>query len=183
MLRTPRVTLRQWTGADRELFAEMNGDPEVMAHYPRTLTRAESDQLLDRLAASIDQHGFGLWAAERRSDSQLLGFVGLQHVPFEAHYTPAIELGWRLRRAAWGRGYATEAARACAEFAFGELGARELFAMARPDNEPSRRVMDRLGMQHDPADDFRYPPAGQAGSLAYVLYRLSPPGDGGPAPG
>ena len=132
MLRTPRVTLRQWSGGDRELFAEMNGDPEVMAHYPRTLTRAESDHLLDRLAASIDQHGFGLWAAERRSDSQLLGFVGLQHVPFEAHYTPAIELGWRLRRAAWGRGYATEAARACAEFAFGELGVRELFAMARP---------------------------------------------------
>ena len=176
MLSTPRVALRQWSGADRELFAEMNGDPEVMAHYPRTLTRAESDHLLDRLTAAIDQHGFGLWAAERRSDGQLLGFVGLQHVPFEAHYTPAIELGWRLRRAAWGRGYATEAARACAGFAFGELGVRELFAMARPDNEPSRRVMDRLGMQHDPADDFRYPPAGQAGSLAYVLYRLSPPG-------
>lgn len=99
LLTTPRLTLRQWSAGDRELFAEMNGDPEVMAHYPRTLTRAESDHLLDRIAASIDQHGFGLWAAERRSDGELLGFVGLQHVPFEAHYTPAIELGWRLRRA------------------------------------------------------------------------------------
>jgi RimJ/RimL family protein N-acetyltransferase len=176
------MILRQWSDADREPFADMNADPEVMAHYPRPLSRRESDQVLDRLAAHIDELGFGLWAAERQCDSQLLGFVGLQRVPFDAHYTPAVELGWRLRREAWGRGYATEAARACAEFAFEELGVPELFAMARPSNEPSRRVMSRLGMTHDPADDFRYPPAGQAGSLAYVLYRLPSPGRGsGPA--
>jgi RimJ/RimL family protein N-acetyltransferase len=182
MLRTDRIDLRQWSGADRAAFAGLNADPEVMAHYPRPLTREESDQLMDRLAARIREQGFGLWAAERRSDGQLLGFVGLQHVPFEEHYTPAIELGWRLRRDAWGFGYATEAARACADFAFAELGVAELFAMARTANEPSRRVMSRLGMTHDPADDFRYPPAGQPGSLDYVLYRLARPGqDSGPA--
>lgn len=176
MLTTSRIILRQWSDADREPFADINADPEVMEHYPRPLTRSESDQVLDRLAAHIDEQGFGLWAAERRSDRQLLGFVGLQRVPFDAHYTPAIELGWRLRRDAWGRGYATEAARACADFAFDNLGIAELFAMARPGNEPSRRVMDRLGMTHDPGDDFRYPPAGQPGSLEYVLYRLPNPG-------
>jgi ribosomal-protein-alanine N-acetyltransferase len=182
ILRTARLDLRQWSDADRAPFADLNADPEVMEHYPRPLTRDESDQLLDRLAARIREQGFGLWAAGRRSDGQLLGFVGLQHVPFEEHYTPAIELGWRLRRDAWGFGYATEAARACADYAFAELGVRELFAMARPANEPSRRVMSRLGMTHDPADDFRYPPAGQPGSLDYVLYRLARPRPGsGPA--
>jgi RimJ/RimL family protein N-acetyltransferase len=166
------MVLRQWSAADREAFADMNADPDVMAHYPRTLTRDESDRVLDRLTAHVDRHGFGMWAAERRSDGRLLGFVGLQHVPFEAHFTPAVEIGWRLRKDAWGNGYATEAARACVAYAFGELGLDELLAMARPGNLPSLRVMDRLGMRRDPRDDFRHPPPGTEGSLDYVLYRL-----------
>ena len=174
MLTTSRVLLRQWREADLEPYAAINADPEVMAHYPSTLDRAQSDAGVARLTAHIEQHGFGLWAAELRSDGSLLGFCGLQHVPFEACFTPAVEIGWRLRRDAWGHGYATEAARACVEYAFGTLGLDELLAMARPGNTPSLRVMQRLGMTHDPADDFVHaPPGGQP--LDFVLYRLPRP--------
>jgi RimJ/RimL family protein N-acetyltransferase len=168
---TERVLLRQWTDDDRIPFAAINADPEVMAHYPAPLDRAGSDASLERLRAHVDQHGFGLWAAERRSDGRLLGFVGLQHVPFEAHFTPAVEIGWRLARDAWGHGYATEAAVACVDYAFADLGLDELLAMARPGNLASLRVMERIGMTHDPADDFRYSPRG-AGEQDFVLYRL-----------
>ena len=174
MLTTPRVLLRPWRESDLEPYAAINADPEVMAHYPSTLDRARSDAGVARLSTHNEQHGFGLWAAELRADGSLLGFCGLQHVPFEAHFTPAVEIGWRLRRDAWGHGYATEAARACVEHAFGVLGLDELLAMARPGNTPSLRVMERLGMTHDPADDFVHAPPGSP-PLDFVLYRLRRP--------
>lgn len=132
----------------------MNADPEVMRFYPGPLTRRQSDELAVRLSAHIAEHGFGLWAAELLDTGEYVGFIGLQHVPFEAAFTPAVELGWRLRTSMWGRGLATEGARGAAEFAFDALGLREIVAMARADNLASVRVMRRLGMIHDPADDF-----------------------------
>lgn len=171
-LQTERLLMRQWRDTDREPFAAINADPEVMAHYPAPMTREQSDAALAKLAAGIDATGIGLWALERRDDSALLGFVGIRNVPFEAHFTPAVEVGWRLRRDTWGSGYATEAAQECVRYGFETLGLEQIIAMARPDNWPSRRVMDRLGMWHDEAGTFRYPPAGEPGSSDYVLYRL-----------
>lgn len=175
VLHTERLVLRQWRESDREPFAAINADPEVMAHYPAPLTREQSDGLVDRYAAQIAAQGFGLWALSLRADDSLLGFVGIRSVPFDAHFTPAVEVGWRLRRDAWGHGYATEAARECLRFGFTTLGLPQIVAMARTANLPSLAVMERLGMHRDLAGDFVYPPAGEPGSLDYVLYRLDAP--------
>jgi RimJ/RimL family protein N-acetyltransferase len=169
---TDRLRLRQWEDRDRAPFAAINADAEVMAHYPAPMTRAQSDTAVDKMMAHVDRYGFGLWAAERIIDGELLGFVGVRHIPFEADFTPALEIGWRLRRDAWGNGYATEAARVSVDYAFDVLGVPEVLAMARPTNTSSLRVMERLGMTHDPADDFHHPPLPTSGSLDYVLYRL-----------
>ncbi len=171
-LTTQRLVLREWRDEDRQPYAELNADPEVMAHYPATLSRAQSDRHVERIAEHFATHGFGLWAVQRREDDRFIGFVGLQWVPFEEHFTPAVEVGWRLARDTWGQGYATEGARRAAQYAFEELGRSELLAMTQAGNTRSMAVMRRLGMTRDPADDFVYPPAGEPGSEPFVLYRL-----------
>ena len=169
---TERLVLRRWREADREPWAAMNADPEVMHHFPSTLTREECDEAIDRYRAHFDEHGHGLWVVERAADGVFLGFVGLNTVSFDAHFTPALEIGWRLARAAWGHGYATEAARAVVERAR-ERGIEELVSFTVPANEPSWRVMERIGMTHDPADDFDHPRVEPGHPLErHVLYRL-----------
>jgi RimJ/RimL family protein N-acetyltransferase len=170
-LRTERLLLRQWRDEDYEPFAALNADPEVMRYFPSTMSPAASDALVDRQRALIDERGWGLWAVE--VDGSCVGFVGLAEPSFEAHFTPAIEIGWRLARAAWGRGYATEAARAVAGFAFDVVGLAEIVSFTAVANEPSRRVMERLGMTRDPADDFDHPRLTAGDPLRrHVLYRL-----------
>ena len=110
-----------------------------------------------RLQDHIAAHGFGFWAVEVLGTAPFIGFVGLQHVTFPAPFTPAVETGWRLAREHWGRGYATEAARAALAHGFGPLALPEVVAFAVPGNTASRRVMERMGMTHDPADDFDHP--------------------------
>jgi len=156
-LGTARLRLRRWLPEDRSAFAAINADPRVMAHFPETLTREESDAMADRIAAHFDAHGFGLWAVEIHGVTPFAGFVGLSVPRFDAHFMPAIEIGWRLAADRWGRGYATEGATAVLAFAFGALGLDEVVSFAVPANTPSRRVMERLGMTHDPADDFDHP--------------------------
>lgn len=171
VVKTARLGLRAWRAEDRAAFAAMNADPRVMQFYPRPLRRSESDESADRLVAHIARCGFGLWTAELLDGGGYVGFIGLQNVPFEASFTPAIELGWRLRTSMWGRGLATEGARGAAAFAFNELGVDEIVAMARADNLPSVRVMQRLGMTHDPSDDFELQgPFDEP--HAFALYRL-----------
>jgi RimJ/RimL family protein N-acetyltransferase len=172
-LRTQRLLLRPWRAADREPFAALNADAEVMRHFPAPLTREQSDALADRIESAFAQEGWGLWALELRDGGEFIGFTGLSRPAFDAHFTPAIEIGWRLARGAWGRGYATEAARAAAAFGFDTLAAVELVSFTATANTPSRAVMERLGMTHDPADDFDHPnvPAGHA-LRRHVLYRL-----------
>ncbi|MDT0303785.1 GNAT family N-acetyltransferase [Streptomonospora wellingtoniae] len=172
-LRTARLLLRGWRAADREPFARLNADPAVMEHFPQVLTRRESDAAADRIAAHLAEHGFGLWAVEVAATGGFVGFTGLQRAVFPAHFTPAVEVGWRLARHAWGRGYATEAARAAAAFGFDDCGLAEIVSFTVPANVRSRAVMRRLGMRHSSTDDFDHPSLPEGHPLKrHVLYRL-----------
>ncbi|WP_424532285.1 GNAT family N-acetyltransferase [Sphaerisporangium viridialbum] len=174
MLETERLVLRPWREDDLAPFAEMNADPEVMEHFPATLSRGESDAMVGRITAGLEEHGFGLWAVEVRESGLFAGFTGLVWQRFEAHFTPAVEVGWRLAREAWGHGYATEAATAALDHGFGTAGLAEVVSMTVPANVRSQAVMRRLGMTRDPRDDFEHPgpPAGSP-LRPHVLYRLS----------
>lgn len=169
-IRTERLVLRRWTQSDRTPFAELNSDKRVMEHFPAVLTRAESDAMVERIEAHFERHGFGLWAVEVVDEVPFIGFVGLAVPSFEAHFTPCVEVGWRLAAAFWGRGFATEAARACVAFAFDRAGLDAIVSMTVPENIRSRRVMERLGMTRDPADDFSHPTLPD--HRWHVLYRL-----------
>jgi RimJ/RimL family protein N-acetyltransferase len=173
-LRTERLLLRQWRDEDLAPFAELNGDPETMRFFPAPPSREESDQLAARERRQIDEEGWGLWAVEVVGGAGFIGFVGLARPSFEARFTPGVEVGWRLARDHWGHGYATEAGRAALAHGFEDLGLEEIVSFTSPLNEPSWRVMQRLGMSHDPADDFEHPrvPVGHPLRL-HVLYRLS----------
>jgi RimJ/RimL family protein N-acetyltransferase len=175
-LRTGRLRLRAWRDADRDVFARLNADPRVMQYFPAPLTRHESDGLADRLARHVEAHGWGLWAVEVDGVAPFAGFVGLGRPRFEAHFTPCIEIGWRLAAEYWGRGYATEGGHAALEFGFGDLALPEIVSFTTETNTPSRRVMERLGMTRDPADDFDHPglPAGHR-LRRHVLYRRKNP--------
>jgi RimJ/RimL family protein N-acetyltransferase len=172
-LRTARLRLRGWRDEDRAPFAAMNADPLVMEHFPAPLSRAESDALAERIERGFAEHGFGLWAVEIAGGADFAGFVGLSVPSFEAHFTPAVEVGWRLARDAWGRGYATEAAREALRFGFAEAGLAEIVSFTAPANARSIAVMERLGMRHDGADDFDHPRLPPGDRLRrHVLYRL-----------
>jgi RimJ/RimL family protein N-acetyltransferase len=172
-LETERLLLRHWKEEDREPFYQLNADPRVMEFMPECLTRVESDQLLERINEHFRIYGFGLFAAELRQRRSFIGFVGLARPSFGAHFTPCVEIGWRLSADHWGRGLATEAARAVAQYAFGELALDELVSFTVPENVRSRGVMEKIGMTHDTADDFDHPhlPAGHP-LRGHVLYRL-----------
>ena len=174
-LRTERLLLRQWQEADHEPFAQLNADPEVMTHFPSLLTRERSDALARDISYSIEEQGWGLWAVEVVDGPSFIGFVGLNEPRFEAHFLPAVEVGWRLGREHWGYGYATEAARAAVDFGFWELGLDEIVAMVAPANARSRAVAERLGMTRDPADDFDHPRIPEGPLQRHVLYRLARP--------
>lgn len=175
-LRTERLVLRRWREEDLAPFAEMNADPEVMEHFPAPLSRAESDAMVGRIERSIDSRGYGLWAVEVAATNRFVGFTGVHDIPFTTHFTPAVEVGWRLARPAWGHGYATEAARAAIAFAFDRLGLAEVVSMTTVTNLRSQTVMRRLGMTRDPADDFAHPHMAADHPLsACVLYRLPAP--------
>jgi RimJ/RimL family protein N-acetyltransferase len=170
---TGRLILRKWRESDRGPFARMNCDPEVMEHFPAVLSRQESDALVDRADAHLQQHGFGPWAAELRESQQFVGFISLFIPQFEASFTPCVEIGWRLAREHWGKGLATEGARALVRHGFEVQGLIELVSFTVPSNQRSLHVMEKLGMTHDPVDDFDHPsiPAGHP-LRRHVLYRL-----------
>ena len=175
---TNRLILRRWREEDREPFAQMNCDPAVMEFFSALLTRAESDALVDRAEAHFAANGFGPWATELRETGEFIGFIGLSIPRFVAHFTPCVEIGWRLAAAYWGRGLATEGARAVGEIAFGDLGLKELVSFTSVANMRSRRVMKKIGMTHDPADDFDHPSLAEGHMLKrHALYRKT--GNGG----
>ena len=152
----------------------MNADPEVMRHFVEPLTREASDALVDRIEEGFAIWGFGLWAVEVVGVADFIGFTGLWPVGFEAHFTPAVEVGWRLSKGHWGHGYATEAARAALAFGFEQAGLNEIVSFTIPANKPSVEVMERLGMTHNPSDDFDHPRLEADSPLRrHVLYRIA----------
>lgn len=175
-LATARIWLRRWREDDRESFARMNADPEVMRYFPALLTRTESDALIDKFNRHFDAHGFGLWALEIPGVTSFAGFVGLKAVDFDAPFCPAVEIGWRLQRAVWGQGYATEAAEAVLAHAFDDLHLDDIVSFTTRENMRSRAVMERIGMVRDEAGDFDHPllPQGHR-QRPHVLYRIERP--------
>ena len=171
-LRAPRLLLRRWRKADSAPFAAISADPAVMAMLLPLADRAASDAWIADACAHWAAHGFGLFAVELPGEAPLIGAVGLHRAPFAAPFPP-VEIAWRLARSYWGRGYATEAARAAIADGFTRLGLDEIVAYTVPHNLRSRRVMERLGMCRDPNDDFDHPrlPPGRA-LRRHVLYRL-----------
>ena len=174
MRRTERLLLRRWRDSDRELFAAMNADPAVVEHLQGPMSRDRSDDFIDRIEAHWDEHGWSLWAVEVVDASPLVGYVGLWPADYVAPGT--VEVGWRLARGAWGRGYATEAAREALRFGFTEVGLDEIVSFTVPQNIRSRAVMERIGLVRDPTRDFDHPrvdPRAYPQLVRHVFYALS----------
>jgi RimJ/RimL family protein N-acetyltransferase len=170
MIETPRLILRPWRESDLAPFAEQNADPLVMRHMRGVLTRDESDAYVARARQHLAETGFGIWAVEAPGVAPFIGAVGLNHVKFEASFTPAVEVAWRLHRHHWGRGYATEAARAAIEDGFTRIGLREIVAFTALDNTASAQVMERVGMTRETEFDHPMLPDGHP-LRRHVLYR------------
>lgn len=182
-LTTERLILRHWRESDREPFARWNADPRVMEFMPHVLSREESDSLADRIYAHFRQRGFGLCAVELRQNGSFIGFIGLNVPSFEAPFTPCVEIGWRLGADYWGQGLATEGAREIVRYGFEILGLEALVSFTVPANARARRVMEKLGMTHNPADDFDHPRLPEDHPLRrHVLYRLHRSAWGGGTP-
>jgi RimJ/RimL family protein N-acetyltransferase len=173
VIESERLLLRRWKEGDREPFYRLNSDARVMEFFPECLTRAQSDSLVERINEHFKKHGFGLFAAELRDEQTFIGFVGVAVPSFKAHFTPCVEIGWRLAADYWGRGLATEGARAVVKYAFDELALDALVSFTVPRNIRSSRVMEKIGMTHNASDDFDHPNVPEGHSLRqHVLYRL-----------
>ena len=182
-MRSDRVLLRNWRDSDLEPWVEMNADPEVMEYFPAVLERVEAEAMAERIRSHLDEHGWGLWALEVPGEVEFAGFVGLAEATFEAHFTPAVEVGWRLARPAWGHGHASEAAKLAVGYAWDQLGCDEVVSFTAQGNLRSRAVMERIGLTRDPADDFDHPRLeGDSPLRRHVLYRLSRPAQGASRP-
>ncbi len=170
---TERLLLRRWRDSDRLPFQKINADPRVMEFMRGHLAPEVSDKLIAGIEEHFDRHGFGLFAAELIVERKLIGFIGLSVPPIDAPFMPAVEIGWRLAFDSWGQGLATEGARAVVHYAFETLSLPSLVSFTVPENLRSRQVMKKLGMTHDPADDFDHPNLPQGHPLRrHVLYRL-----------
>ncbi|MEW6283136.1 MAG: GNAT family N-acetyltransferase [Candidatus Eremiobacterota bacterium] len=164
--------MRRWRPEDRPAFAALNADPAVMEMLGGPLREGDSDAMVDRIERGFEANGFGLWAVEVPGVVPFVGFVGLSVPGFEAPFTPCVEVGWRIAREHWGRGYAPEGARAALAFGFGPAGLEEIVSFTAACNRNSRRVMEKLGMTRDPADDFLHPRLPEGHPLRpHVLYR------------
>jgi RimJ/RimL family protein N-acetyltransferase len=174
-LRTERLVVRGWTDADKPGYAALNADPEVMAHFPATLTAEQSGEMVDRMVAAWHLHGHGGWAVERADGRQFVGMVMLAAPTWTEWFTPCVEVGWRFAREHWGHGFAPEAARAVVAWGFAnlELPNDEIVSFTTVQNSNSRRVMEKLGFSHDPDDDFDHPLLGGWHEARHVLYRMT----------
>ncbi|BCT35612.1 GNAT family N-acetyltransferase [Pseudomonas protegens] len=173
-LESARLLLRQWRDDDLPAFAAMCADPQVMRYFPAPLSRLESAALIGRIRGHFAEHGFGLWALERKDNGAFIGFTGLLEVGFEAPFTPAVEIGWRLAREHWGLGYASEAAWTALRCAFDRLALDEVVAFTTRNNLPSQKVMQAIGMHHAAQEDFEHPKLAADHPLReHVLYRIT----------
>jgi RimJ/RimL family protein N-acetyltransferase len=173
-IETDRLLMRRWREPDREPFARLNGDPQTLVFFPQTLDRAASDALVDRIEANFDARGWGLWALEVKASGEFIGFTGLSPMPDDVPGAGGVEIAWRLAKAAWHHGYATEAARAAKTVAFDGAGLAELWSMTAVLNEPSQAVMRRIGMTEVARFDHPRVPEGHP-VRPHVTYRLPRP--------
>lgn len=176
ILKTKRLILRPWREEDFEPFAKLNADPRVMEYFLATLSQEESYQMAKRVQAKIEEQGWGWWAVSVPGVSEFIGFIGLNNVDkstYPVHFAPATEIGWRLAYDYWGEGYAPEGAMACLEYGFESLGLDEIVAFTTVQNMRSRKVMEKIGMHHNPKDDFDHPNIAEDHPLRrHVLYRI-----------
>ncbi|MER8950132.1 GNAT family N-acetyltransferase [Mesorhizobium sp. M0809] len=173
-MRTKRLLLREWTDEDLESIALLVSDPRVGRYLSPIGDRAAIEAWINRERENFKSRGYGLLAIERLGAPGFLGFCGLIDVGYQEHFTPAVEISWRLHPDNWGHGYATEAAAAALDFGFKDLNLNQIVANAAVDNVASRRVMERIGMSHDPKDDFDHPLKAADDPLRrQVLYRLA----------
>lgn len=176
MLSTPRLRLSPMGAGHLQGLSEMNADPKVMAHFPAVITHAQSATHLARMQAHWAANGFGLFALHHKHSGAFLGFTGFSHPSYETPFTPCVEVGWRLHRAAWGKGYAFEAAQACLNWGFNTLGLSEIVSFTTPENTRSTALMQRLGMQSSPHENFQHPMLAKNHPFSWhVLYRLPKP--------
>ena len=173
VIATERLLLREWRDPDVEAFIVMNADPVVMRFFPETYSRERTRRFAARIGECWAERGYGLWAVERKDTAGFIGYVGLWPATFPAHFTPAVEVGWRLAADQWGQGYATEAARAALRYGFESVGLDEIVSFTSVTNERSWRVMERLRMQRDASGDFEHPNVPEGHPLRpHVLYRI-----------
>ena len=172
VLRTDRLLLREWRDEDRSPFAELNADSRVMEHFPATLSRVESDAFVDSILSGWVR-GFGLWAVEEIAKERFIGYVGFSMPTWETSFTPCVEIGWRLCVDAWGRGLATEGARAALMWAVANIEPPrgEIVSFTTVGNVRSRRVMEKIGLVRDESADFDHPRLPDWEHKRHVLYR------------
>lgn len=155
IIETNRLGLRNWMDTDIPVFVEMNKDPKVMEYFPKVLSEEETMAMLDRIKQHFIDNGFGLFAVELKETNEFIGFVGLSIPKFEADFTPCVEIGWRLAHKHWGKGYAPEAAEACLNYGFDNLGLKEIVSFTSVLNKGSMRVMEKIGMKY--VKEFDHP--------------------------
>ncbi|MBU6140869.1 MAG: GNAT family N-acetyltransferase [Proteobacteria bacterium] len=173
LLATERLILREWRDSDVSTYVAMNQDPRVMEFFPSLWSEEESRLAAAGYNQSFVENGFGKFAIELKETHEFIGFVGLAIPQFEAHFTPAIEIGWRLASQHFGKGYATEGAREVLRFAFEELHLKEVVSFTVPENKASRNVMEKIGMTRDEKDDFLHPKIAPDHKFSrHVLYRI-----------
>lgn len=171
-IETERLVLRDWQKEDLTIFVRMNQDPRVMEYFLKPLTEEESRNFYERIQREIEEYGYGLFAVEVKISGEFIGYIGLHHTTFEADFCPCIEIGWRLCVEAWGKGYATEGAMACLDYAFGSLQVPELYSFTSLPNRRSERVMQKIGMQKIKEFDHPLVPSGHE-LLRHLLYRIA----------
>jgi ribosomal-protein-alanine N-acetyltransferase len=174
---TARLTLRNWKQSDTAPFAAMNPDPKVMEFYPDIMTAQETQDMIDRIDAHFDAHGFGLWATELKATGEFIGYIGTKVFEGKTPFAPCIEIGWRIAAAHWGKGYAPEGARKILEQMRAVCDPDQILSFTATINTKSRKVMEKIGMFHDPAEDFDHPNVEAGHPLQpHVLYRMNPKG-------
>lgn len=146
LLESERLGFRNWNAEDLDEFAKINSDESVMKHFPKTLTRNETGDFIKRLQAHFDRNGYNYFAVEIKGSMELIGFIGLANQDYETDFMPATDIGWRLKSSAWGKGYATEGAKRCLEFAFSELKLDRIVSTCTIANKNSENVMKKIGM-------------------------------------
>ncbi len=174
IIRTERLVLRQWNSADLEPFATLNADPSVREYFPGLMSKETSDNSVSIMSDHIEKYGWGFWAASLLETGEFIGLIGLEDVHFQAHFTPAVEIGWRLAFKHWGKGYATEGALGSLRYGFETLNLDEIVSFTAVGNMRSRAVMERIGMHHDLKGDFDHPKLPDGNPVKrHVLYRLA----------